>query len=466
MSKLRSPRLIRAIGSALPVLVCLSFLVSLNDAAADDFAPRCWDAAPGLSDVQDFEFDSGNKRAVWQNDPVFASNGTLSRRGWVSVAPIDDDGNIILSDLIECDECSAAPMALTLGGPEFVSVGGQNSIYFTSMSEDERTVRLGKLTEDAAGDWQLSFLPRSDGMVMLAPGGNPAASTPTVYSRRVAGDFTNTGAGSINNRFQRIDWTWRYDDSNPVDITMDPGPFQKEGSFGSNGFFTGRFFPDGSKLAYAAGVKRTWLDVLLNRTRFVPALYDFAANTSVPLIDDPRKQPDLAESTWPTVFQAPELGGKTVLVGVVKNRPETSNAIVLWRQNPQGAWEEWTRIEPVDPNYPCLWHPEGFSVNGRSYVTFESFRPLACAFNNVVIPTASVMAVASVDPGIPAGERVRRVVSEERNPATVSSKTDVEVAVIKDSVSQAEKARIYYRDYPGLPLFPPSAFMVCDPDLP
>ncbi len=448
----------------LPMVLALVFAAP---AGAEPFAPRCWDAAPGFNDVKDFDFDPENMLATWQNDPVLTPDGTLVHPGWITIAPYDGDGNIVVDQRLECVECSPAPMGVTVAAGEFVTVGGTTSLYFTSMSEDETTVRIGKLTRHAPEDWRLSFLPESDGRVLLMPGVDPADVAPRVYYRTMAGTFSAPDAVQLplSQRFVRTGWGWRWDDDSPapIDVAMDPAPFLPQNVIG--GEFTGRFLPDGSKLVHRAAIWKTWIDLLLNRPRLIPAIYDFETNRSRLLLADRRDLTELAEYTWPVTFSAPELGGDAAVVGIVKNRPETVNHVVVWRQQEDGGWIEWSRIPPVDPDYPCYFHPEGFSVNGRSYVVVEAYRLRMCQ-TDLVFPTPSIIVVASVDPATPDAERVRRVVSVEPDAGRTSMKTDAEAVTIAGN--EGEHARIYYRDY-GSPFGwlsgGPSTFAVCDPDL-
>ncbi|MGF1640953.1 MAG: hypothetical protein ACFCUO_08390 [Rhodospirillales bacterium] len=438
------------------MVVVVAGVGAARPASADDFAPRCWNAAPGVDAAADIEFDSATMRATWQNDPVFAPDGTLIKRGWVTVAPLGTEGSILMDQASECFECSPAPMSLTLGGPEFLSVDGQNFLYFSSLSEDETTVRLAKLSEQPSGEWALSFLPESDGKVMFVPGVDSSDAGVKVFYRTVTGSYA-TG-------FQRVDWGWRVDDPLFVeDVTMDPRPFvKKAGYWGNAGDFSGRILPDGSKLAHRALQYRTLLDLLLGRPRLVPAIYDFETNQTRPLLDNPRDQTELVEATWPTAFEAPELDGDPVILAVAKIRPQMTNEVVAWRQDATGKWVEWSRIAPVDPDYPCFWNPQGFVVDGRSYVSVSAFQPLACYFG-FTIPTPSIVWIASLDPDLPEDERVRRIVSAEAVPGRVSFKTDNEAAVINGN-----DARVYYIDLPtplDLVLGTPSVLTVCETGL-
>lgn len=88
-------------------------------------------------------------------------------------------------------------MDLTPGGPEFLSVDGRNLLNFSSLPEDESTVRLAKLSEDPSEEWEPSFLPESDGKVMFVPGVDSSDAGIKVFYRTVSGSFA---AG-----FERID---------------------------------------------------------------------------------------------------------------------------------------------------------------------------------------------------------------------------------------------------------------------
>ena len=449
--------LLRRSGTTLRVVRPLTVLLGLGlsgPAMSDTFAPSCWDAAPGFNTIEDFEFNSESMLTLWQTDPVFDADGNLIERGVINIAPFDEDGNVATGEIVECDECSPAPMAVTQAGPEFVRIGSENFIYFTSMSEDESTVRLGKLAADSSGNWDLSFLPDSDGKKQPQVGVSESDQEAKIVFYNMIGDFHDVKDGKFAKVFKLGDSGWRYDESAPNDMAMDPSPFTKN-------FFTGTYIDDASKKVFLGTLKRNWLDKLLNRDRYVPGIFDFDNNQATTLLSEIYSPTLLQFPTWPKAFEAPELGNDWAVVGVVKPRPyenRATNELVFWNRDIGGTWVEWSRIPPVDPDYPCLWHPEPFTMNGKSYVVVEAFRPLFCA-TKIPIPTPSVIWIASIDPDTPEDERIRRIVSEERTPSQVSVKTDAEVAVIGGT-----KARIYYRDY--FRFFEgKSFFTVCDPGL-
>jgi hypothetical protein len=436
-----------------PLIVSLGVGLS-GPAMSDAFTPSCHDAAPGFNTVDDFEFNSESKLTLWQTNPVFDAEGNLIERGVINIAPFDDEGNILTKEIVECQECSPAPMAVTQAGPEFVRIGGDDFIYFTSMSEDESTVRLGKLAKDPSGNWNLSFLPDSDGKKQPQVGVSESDQDVKIVFYNMIGDFHDVKDGKFAKVFKLGDSGWRYDESPPVDMAMDPRPFTKN-------FFTGTYIDDASKKVFLGGLKRNWLDNLLNRDRYVPAIFDFDTNEATPLLSETTSPTLLQFPTWPKAFEAPELGDEWAVLGVVKPRASehrATNELVFWKRDSGGTWVEWNTIPPVDPDYPCLWHPEPFTLNGKSYVVVEAFRPLFCAYN-YPIPTPSIMWIASIDPDTPEDQQIRRIVSQERNLSKVSIKTDAEVAIIDGT-----KARIYYRDYFNY-FAGKSYFTVCDPGL-
>ncbi len=403
-------------------------------------------------------------------------DGSVQTRGSISVAPLDKEGNLLMDEVFECTDCDPAPFVISGAGPEFAHSGGETFLYFTAMSEDQTTVRLAKLHYNKMDGynkmgWDLSFLPNTDGKVMSDPEGTPTETNPKVSYRRIEGSFRDVASGILVNRFHQDFSGWRYDewrddDKDPVDTIVEPPSFVK----GVRGFegsvFVGRWFPEDARMAHVWVAPQTFLDKLLKRIRTVPAVYNGDTDIVTPLylssgVPAELTQVPKALIRWPVVFSAPELGGSTAVITVVDSAQGKGTDILVWREDPPGTWDQWARIPAVslDPDYPCLIHPEGFAVNDKSYIVVEAHRQLSCDIKSIPVPTPSKIWVLTVDPTLQASEQVRRIVSTERDPARVSIKGEPEAIVLAD-----KKVRIYYDDSKSI-TFKDAVLTVCDPGL-
>ena len=395
-----------------------SLLTSLSTINVDGFEPHCELAADGLDLFRDPEFDQQNLQVTWQVNPEIDKDGNVLKHGSVSVAPLDPiTGKFLLEEVQTVRRAKPVRITITNNGPEWGYSQRGSEVFYTAYTTDEKTTRIGKLYRNKNGNWKHTFLPNSRRKARPEPSKNPLDKRPKVYYSTMIGKF---GGGDVS----KGSFGWREDRWYfPIDTEL------------PDDFGTGRWMPDSRELFHR-----------VNQSKFEGylSLYDTVAATDA--IVAPELTWYIGLGTW----SAPELDGETAIMAATANADEERIDLVVWAQNDQGDWVEWTRIITFD-SLPDLGSPEAFVVDGRSYVLMTSSTE-----PSPHITSPSVVWITSVDPDLPENEMVRRVVSKEFLPDEMTAKADPEYVILPDG-----GVKVYYIDK-GLKDDP---LLVCDTGL-
>ena len=397
-------------------VACLVGDLPLRAAAADAgdvFVPSCRDPAPGFA-IRDPEFNKEDFWVAWRTDPELRSNGTVRRHGKLYVAPVDPlTGDFLMDERQQVRGAKPLGHAVQNGasnGPEWGNSQRGWEIYYSCYSPDEETSRLCRVRQDGAGNWSVrSALPKSRHKILRQPSKNPADRVPKLYYQSVD--------GNVKNQLEGAEYGWRMETRNPENHTM---PDEAD---------MGRWTPDATLF-----IHQTTVGLGASRIKQL-AKMDVSTGEITLLFDDGQER-----LTTAAVWNAPELGGETAISALVPNSAGGLNT-EIYRPDGNGSWALWSVIEPIDPAYPINYSVEAFVFAGRSYVSVVSYEE---GFRTDSRGTPSIVWVASVDPTLTGHDHVRRIVSQEYTPGSVSIKLDPEPALL----APGSGVRIYYVDRP------------------
>lgn len=369
--------------------------------SAKKFKPSCIEAAAGI-DLNDPEFNKDDLLVTWQDNPTLNKDLTVKKHGALNIAPIDrKSGKFVMSKRQKLKDAKPVRINLTNNGPEwgFSQRGGE--VFYTAYSADDSSTRLGKIKKDVNGKWQVVFLDDSEQKTRPEPSKNRLDNEPKIYYSSIIGKF--------GSKIDKGPFGWRTDTAAPSDewLSDDAG--------------TGRWMPDSSKLFH---------HVNIDEHSDLISVYDTATGIDTPI------QPEPAWYIGLAAWSAPELGGKPALLANFENEEEQRIDLLVWRQDANGNWVIWTKIQSIDPEFPDIDSPEPFVYKGRSYVLLTSRTQISGNLD-----TKSFVWIQSIDPSLPIAEQVTRVVSQELIPGKVSAKADPEVVTLPDA-----GVRVYYVD--------------------
>lgn len=388
----------------------------------NDIALPCKAVSPNPN-LRDPEFNHQEGLVSWQKDPFLDENGYLIRHGYITIAPVDP-----LTGLFETDQAIKIKKSKPVSnkeivqGPEWGNSQRGWEVFYTCYSTDLSRPSLCRITRSQTGHWEVATLANSDGHSVRKPSQNVNDPIPKITFEHFEG---------ILPKIKTTYFGFREDTFVPLDIAFKPG-----GTWG-------KWSPDASRFFHI-------IHISLDSGRYLRTvgIYNVLDGKDTPMFKDN------LERFNPFPWQAPELGGETVvLVHTVKN-PKLINTEV-YREDSSGNWFLWTTIDAIDPKYPMQQTAEPFIFRNRSYISVVGWRPnQKKGKGHYDISRGSVVGIASIDPLLPLDQVVRRIVSTEpdikREGAErlqsgykkISIKRDAEPFITPDGA----RAWIYYKE--------------------
>lgn len=324
--------------------------------------------------VRDPEFLNSEFLTVWVEPLLDGAEGD----GIAVVAPIDPRTGVIETDIASIVSVELPAAKLNGNGIEWGLSQRGPEAYFACLGPGGGT-RICRISRSGQGDWGNAVVAGTGNTTIKDPSKAASTAVPRVHYLGLQEDGSLSVAG-------------------PYGVFADqPGGARGELEFGQ---VSGRWGPDGRLLfvsRYPAG--------LLAPPRI--ETFDVVTGESTPLLPD-----DGIGRSSPFPWAAPEAPGGGAFVARVEQENSPYLAIEAYRQNADGTYEFWNRIEPICAGYPFNSSPEPFVYKGRSFVSMVSYA------GDDKDNDPGIIWVASVDPD---GPQIRRLLE----PATCFSDTDV-----------------------------------------